>query len=78
MKEQELNELLGKAIGEKGNLRIPSFWMKKIFKGLMEWCKTLTPKIFVPTKVSQLDNDMDYITEDYLNNAITAVLNTES
>ena len=64
MKEQELNELLDKAIGEKGNLRIPSFWMKKIFKGLMEWCKTLTPKIpYVPTRVSEFENDVPYAIE---------------
>ena len=72
MKEQELNELLDKAIGEKGNLRIPSFWMKKIFKGLMEWCKTLTSKVFVPTKVSQLENDRNYVDDRYVYSAITA------
>jgi hypothetical protein len=36
MKEQELNNLLDKAIGTKGNLQIHSYWMNKIIKGLME------------------------------------------
>lgn len=40
MKEQELNNLLDKAIGTKGNLKVPSFWMRKIFKELIEWCKS--------------------------------------
>lgn len=60
MKEQELNELLDRAIGTKGNLRIPAYWMRNIFKGLMEWCKGLTPNVSVPTKLSQLENDSDY------------------
>jgi hypothetical protein len=40
MREQELNKLLDKAIGTKGNLKVPSFWMRKIFKELIEWCKS--------------------------------------
>ena len=55
MKEQELNKLLDKAIGTKGNLKVPSFWMRKIFKELIEWCKSY-------------NNSQDYITEKELNN----------
>lgn len=36
MKEKELNELIDSAVGIKGNLRLPAYWMKKILKGLME------------------------------------------
>ena len=78
MKEQELNELLDRAIGTKGNLRIPAFWMKKIFKELMEWCKGLTPKIFVPTKVSQLDNDSGYVDYNWCNNMFITASNAKS
>lgn len=55
MKERELNKLLDKAIGTKGNLKVPSFWMRQIFKELIEWCKSQ-------------NNSQDYITEEELNN----------
>lgn len=67
MKEQELNELLDSAIGTKGNFRIPSYWMRRIFKGLMEWCKGLTPDVYVPTKVSQLENDSGFVDSGFVN-----------
>lgn len=75
MKEQELNNLLDKAIGTKGNLRIPSFWMRKVFSALMEWAKSLTPKVDVPTKISQLENDTGVVTESYVNEQITIANN---
>lgn len=80
MKEKELNELLDKAIGTKGNLRIPSYWMRKVFSGLMEWCKTLTPKLDIsksdiPTKISQLENDVELATQSYVNAEINYVAN---
>ena len=67
MKEQELNELLDSAIGTKGNFRIPSYWMRKVFSDLMEWCKGLTPKVDVPTKISQLDNDSGFVDSGFVN-----------
>jgi hypothetical protein len=80
MKEQELKDLIDKSVGTKGALKIPSFWMKEIFFGLMEWCKTLTPKVDVPTKVSQLKNDKGYIdstyVDDSIDDAITKTINT--
>lgn len=76
MKEQELKDLIDKSVGTKGPLKIPSFWMKAIFLGLMEWCKTLTPKVDVPTKVSQLKNDKGYIDSTYVDDAITKTINT--
>ena len=66
MREKELNELLDKAIGTKGNLRIPAYWMRKVFSGLMEWCKGLTPDVDVPTKISQLENDVELVTQGYV------------
>ena len=60
MREQELNNLLDSVIGTKGNFRIPSFWMRKVFSALMEWAKGLDSNINVPTKISQLENDVDY------------------
>ena len=75
MREQELNNLLDKVIGTKGNLRIPSFWMRKVFSALMEWAKSLTPKVDVPTKISQLENDAGIATESYVNEQITIANN---
>jgi hypothetical protein len=80
MKEKELVDLIDKSVGDKGQLRIPSFWMKEILFGLMKWAKGLTPKVDVPTKVSQLKNDKGYIDASYVDesiyNAITQTLNT--
>lgn len=58
MTEQELNKLLDKAIGTKGNLKVPSFWMRRIFKELIEWCKSQN---------NSQNNSQDYITEEELN-----------
>lgn len=63
MKEQELNELLDSVIGTKGNFRVPSYWMRKVFSALMEWAKGLTSKVNVPTKISQLENDVELATQ---------------
>lgn len=59
MKEQELNKLLDKAIGTKGNLKVPSFWMRKIFKELIEWCKSQN---------NSQNSSQDYVTKEELNN----------
>lgn len=67
MREKELNELLDSAIGTKGNLRVPAYWMRRIFKGLMEWCKGLTPDVDVPTKLSQLYNDSNFVDSGFVN-----------
>lgn len=75
MKEQELNELLDSTIGTKGNFRIPSYWMRKVFSSLMEWCKGLTPNIDIPTKISQLENDVELTTQSYVDDCITEINN---
>lgn len=91
MKEQELNNLLDKAIGTKGDLRIHSYWMRKIFKGLIDFIKSI-PKVTkvsqltndvnyatlndIPTKTSQLINNSDFVTTSQLNDAIITTLNT--
>ena len=37
MGKQEINNLIDKAVGTKGALNIPSFWMNKILKGIGKW-----------------------------------------
>ena len=76
MKEQELNELLDSVIGTKGNFRVPSYWMRKVFSDLMEWCKGLTPKVNVPTRISQLENDMGYVDSYSLDNRVNNLSST--
>lgn len=36
MIQQELNNLIDKVIGTKGNLKVPAFWMRKILKDLVK------------------------------------------
>jgi hypothetical protein len=74
MKEQELNKLLDKAIGTKGNLQIHSYWMNKTLKGIIEYNKTLIPSI--PTKISYFDNDIGYVDHNYVE-PIIKTINTE-
>lgn len=64
MKEQELNNLLDKAIGTKGNLQIHSYWMNKIIKGLMEQ---------IPIEVSQLKNDIQYTSKKDVEELINSI-----
>ena len=73
MKEQELNNLLDKAIGTKGDLRIHSYWMRKIFSNLLDYIPTKASQLIeqfgkanIPTKISQLENDADYISNQEL------------
>ena len=37
MGKQEINNLIDKAVGTKGSLNMPSFWMNKILKGIGKW-----------------------------------------
>lgn len=39
MREQELTNLINKVVGVKGFAKIPSYWLKKIFYDLINWCK---------------------------------------
>ena len=64
MKEQELNNLLDKAIGTKGNLQIHSYWMNKIIKGLMDQ---------IPIEVSQLKNDRQYTSKKDVQELINSI-----
>jgi hypothetical protein len=74
MTEQELNKLLDKAIGTKGQLKVPSYWMHKILTN-MQSILTDSLKYYVdynitkidakiPKYVSDLYNDRNYVTKN--------------
>ena len=81
-KKQDVLALLDKAVGKKGPLRIPAYWMREVLLKIMDWAEGLTPKVDVPTKISQLENDVELATQSYVNASIdyafTTVLNKES
>jgi hypothetical protein len=81
-KKQDVLTLLDKAVGKKGPLRIPSYWMREVLLKIMDWTEGLTPKVDVPTKISQLENDAELAIQSYvdasIDYAITTVLNKES
>jgi hypothetical protein len=73
MEKQELNNLIDKSIGTKGELRIHSYWMRKIFSNLIDYIPTKASKLIeeygvanIPTKLSQLENDADYTSNQEL------------
>ena len=74
-KKQDVLTLLDKAVGKKGPLRIPAYWMREVLLKIMDWAEGLTPKVNVPTKISQLENDTGVVTENYVNEQITIANN---
>lgn len=77
MSKEKLNNLIDKVIGKVGPLRVPAYWMNKLFKDIGEWIskteesitavdsKIDKTKASIPTKVSQLENDEKYISPEY-------------
>lgn len=66
-KKQDILALLDKAVGKKGPLRIPAYWMREVLLKIMDWAEGLTPEVDVPTKISQLENDAGLATQSYVN-----------
>ena len=76
MSKEKLNNLIDKAIGKDGPLRVPSYWMRKVLGGMVDWVNGAHENIeankeaikvvseSIPTKVSQLENDSEYATVD--------------
>lgn len=71
--KKETLALLDKAIGKKGPLRIPAYWMREVLLKIMDWAEGLTPDVDVPTKVSELENDASYATQSYVNASVTQI-----
>lgn len=74
-KKQDVLALLDKAVGKKGPLRLPAYWMREVLLKIMDWAEGLTPKVDVPTKISQLENDVALATQSYVNSEINYVAN---
>lgn len=72
-KKQDVLALLDKAVGKKGPLRIPAYWMREVLLKIMDWAEGLTPKVNVPTKISQLENDVELATQSYVNASVTQI-----
>lgn len=70
-KKQDVLALLDKAVGKNGPLRIPAYWMREVLIKIMDWAEGLTPKVNVPTKISQLENDVELATQSYVDASIT-------
>lgn len=78
MSKEKLNRLIDKAIGKDGPLRVPAYWMNKLFKDVGEWIsetegsiaavdsKIDKTKASIPTKVSQLENDESFTGWEHL------------
>lgn len=75
MTKQQINDLLNRSIGEKGNLHISSYWMKRILMNIMDWAETLTPKVNVPKKISDLQDDIGVVDVNYLSSEINSAIN---
>lgn len=66
MKEKKhLEKLIDKAIGTGGDdLKIASFWMREIFRNLMNWVEKFTQKSVDPLYPPDLNNDFN---DDFAN-----------
>ena len=63
--KRKLEKLIDKGIGTSGeNLRIPSFWMREIFRNLMNWVEKFTQKSVDPLYPPDLNNDFN---DDFAN-----------
>lgn len=72
-KREDILALLDKAIGKKGPLRLPAYWMREVLLKIMDWAEGLTPDVDVPTKVSELKNDASYATQSYVNASVKQI-----
>lgn len=64
MEENKLNELVDKTVGTKGNLQIPSYWMNKTLKDIINHFNTQDQDIDsnvqnLLTRTSDLQNRLD-------------------
>lgn len=75
MREQELKHLLDKVIGTKGNLHIPAYWMHRLLTGFFDKIKQVDD-IQIPKNLSELNNDVSYISLYDVNSRINTVNNT--
>ena len=57
MNSKNLHDLIDKVIGKKGTLRTPAYWMRRVFRSLMEWVEGLT---------AEVKRDIDRVTSDVL------------
>ena len=83
MEKQELNNLLDKVIGIKGDLKVPSYWMNKTLKSIIEYNDNLIKTNInsipsIPTNISYFNNDVSYATEDFVFNHVDYNLNSSS
>lgn len=71
MSKEKITALIDKAIGKKGPLRIPAYWMREVFVMLIGWFSNSIDNVAkkIPTKVGELENNADYATND----AVSAV-----
>lgn len=63
--KKELEKLIDKGVGTSGdNLRIPSFWMREIFRSLMNWVEKFTQKNIDAAYPPDMNNDFN---DDFAN-----------
>jgi hypothetical protein len=88
MSKEKLNNLIDKVVGKVGLLRVPAYWMNKLFKDIVTQIsktegsiaavdsKVNETKASIPTKVSQLENDLGFANTESLP-SLHSVVTTE-
>lgn len=77
MSKEKLNNLIDKVIGKDGPLRVPAYWAGKLFKDVIEWAERDMANLrsSIPTKVGQLENDVNYVDQEELSDVEKGVYN---
>lgn len=57
--KKKLEKLIDKGIGTKGDLHIHSFWMREIFRNLMDWVEKFTHQNIDPLYPQDYNNDFN-------------------
>lgn len=89
MSKEKITALIDKAIGEKGPLRIPAYWMREVLNGILTLASNIEMSVtrlgakidtkiedtkkLIPTKVSQLENDSDFVNKSSIPSLHTIV-----
>lgn len=79
MNKIEIQSLIEKVIGKKGNLRTPSWWMRKLFNEVIEWAESLTNDLnkTLTKSINKIQSNVDIAKQPYIIVSGSGMLNVD-